>query len=69
MKHECRSATDRFASNAGTGTAVFSDAHVDSADDYSADGVLESQGCSSLYLLVSGRSPKYPMNGWSAPAR
>ena len=38
------SSTDHFAFNAGTGTAVFAEAHVDSADNYSADGVLESQG-------------------------
>jgi hypothetical protein len=38
------SSTDHFAFNAGTGTAVYADAHVDSADNYSADGVLESQG-------------------------
>jgi hypothetical protein len=36
--------TDHFAFNAGTGTAVYTDAHVDTADNYSADGVLESQG-------------------------
>jgi hypothetical protein len=38
------SSTDHFAFNASTGTAVFTDAHVDTADNYSADGVLESQG-------------------------
>src|SRR3954469_13002854 len=38
------SSTDHFAFNAGSGTAVFTEAHVDSADNYSGDGVLESQG-------------------------
>ena len=38
------SSTDHFSFNARTGTAVFTDAHVDTADNYSAAGVLESQG-------------------------
>jgi hypothetical protein len=36
--------TDRQAFHANAGTTVFSDAHTDFADNYSADGLLESQG-------------------------
>jgi hypothetical protein len=36
--------TDRFAFNTTDGTTVFTDTHVDFADNYSASGVLESQG-------------------------
>ena len=36
--------TDHFALNVGAGTVVVAVAHVDTADNFSADGVLESQG-------------------------
>jgi hypothetical protein len=36
--------TDHTAFNATAGTGVFSETHTDFADNYSADGVLESQG-------------------------
>jgi len=38
------SSTDHIAFNAGTGTVVFADSHVDTADNYSPTGVLESSG-------------------------
>src|SRR5262245_57721785 len=36
--------TDHAAFNATAGTAVYTEAHTDFADNYRADGVLESQG-------------------------
>ena len=36
--------TDHSAFNVAAGTVVYTEAHVDFADNYSADGVLESQG-------------------------
>jgi hypothetical protein len=41
--------TDHFSFNATAGTAVETVAHTDFADNYSADGILESQG--TLYSV------------------
>ena len=49
--------TDHFSFNATAGTTVNTDAHTDFADNYSADGVLQSQGTfysASHYTVTNG---------------